>query len=54
VTVPAATPGAAMPRAQLADPQHWWPFYERAYQHDLAVRRARATAGKHSTGPWPG
>ena len=35
----------AMPRTQLAEPQFWWPFYDRAYHLDLAARRTRAAAG---------
>jgi hypothetical protein len=40
-----------LPRAQLAEPQCWWPFYYRAYQLDLAVRRTRAAAGKLDWSP---
>jgi hypothetical protein len=43
-------PNGALPRTQPAEPQCWWPFYDRAYHIDLAMRRARAAAGG-STGP---
>ena len=43
----------ALPRTQLAEPQCWWPFYDRAYHLDLALRRARAPRAS-STGPRPG
>jgi len=52
VTVPTSGSGA-MPRQQLADPQCWWPFYARAYEHDLAVRRTRAAAGQLNWCPMP-
>jgi len=35
-----------LPRSQLAEPTCWWPFYGRAFHLDLALRRARATAGE--------
>jgi hypothetical protein len=35
----------ALPRTELAEPTCWWPFYDRAYHLDLAVRRARAATG---------
>jgi hypothetical protein len=52
VTVPTSGNGA-MPRQQLADPQCWWPFYARAYEHDLAMRRTRAAAGQLNWRPMP-
>ena len=41
----------ALPRAQLAEPRCWWPFYDRAFHLDLAVRRARAAAGEFDWSP---
>ena len=41
----------ALPRTQLAEPQCWWPFYDRAYHLDLAVRRTRAAAGPLNWSP---
>jgi hypothetical protein len=38
-------------RAQLAAPECWWPFYDRAYHLDLAMRRARAAAGEFDWSP---
>jgi hypothetical protein len=44
-------PNGALPRTQLAEPRCWWPFYDRAYHLDLAVRRARVAAGELSWSP---
>jgi hypothetical protein len=41
----------AVPRAQLAEPTCWWPFYNRAFHLDLALRRARAAAGELDWSP---
>ena len=38
-------------RSQLAAPECWWPFYDRAYHLDLARRRARAAAGEFDWSP---
>ena len=48
-----AAKNGALPRTQLAEPPHWWPFYDRAFHLDLALRRARAAAGEPTTGPPP-
>ena len=42
-----------LPRTQLAEPQCWWPFYDRAFHLDLALRRARAAAGELDWSPVP-
>ena len=41
----------ALPRAQLAEPRRWWPFYDRAFHLDLEGRRARAAAGELDWSP---
>jgi hypothetical protein len=41
----------ALPRSQLAEPPCWWPFYDRAFHLDLAIRRARAAAGELDWSP---
>jgi len=41
----------ALPRAQLAGPRRWWPFYDRAFHLDLGGRRARAAAGELDWSP---
>ena len=41
-----AAQNGVLPRMQLAEPTCWWPFYDRAFHLDLALRRARATAGE--------
>jgi hypothetical protein len=46
-----AVQNGALPRAELAEPQCWWPFYDRAFHLDLAVRRARAAAGELDWSP---
>ena len=43
----------ALPRTQLAEPQYWWPFYDRAYHADLAMRRTRTAAGVFDWSPVP-
>jgi hypothetical protein len=40
-----AAQNGVLPRTQLAEPRCWWPFYDRAFHLDLALRRARAAAG---------
>ncbi|MDN5933010.1 MAG: hypothetical protein L0I24_18415, partial [Pseudonocardia sp.] len=47
------TPGGVAQRAQLALPQHWWPFYQQAYHHDLAFRRERTARGDLNWTPAP-
>ena len=46
-----AAQNGALPRTQLAEPPCWWPFYDRAFHLDLAVRRARAAAGELNWSP---
>ena len=41
-----AAQNGVLPRTQLAEPACWWPFYDRAFHLDLALRRARAAAGE--------
>ena len=48
-----AAPNGALPRTQLAEPTCWWPFYDRAFHLDLALRRARAAAGELNWSPLP-
>jgi hypothetical protein len=43
----------ALPRMQLAEPQYWWPFYDRAYRTDLAMRRTRTASGEFDWSPVP-
>lgn len=50
--VPPPADGSSLPRAQLAHPQHWWPFYTHAYHADLAERRT-ADEGQNWTPPPP-
>jgi len=40
-----------LPRTEPADPDCWWPFYDRAYHLDLAVRRTRDAAGSLDWSP---
>jgi hypothetical protein len=47
------SPNGMLPRCQLAEPRCWWPFYDRAYRLDLAIRRARAAAGELNWSPVP-
>ena len=49
--VEAAAQNGTLPRTQLAEPQAWWPFYDRAFHLDLALRRARAAAGEFDWSP---
>ena len=51
--VEAAAQNGTLPRTQLAEPQSWWPFYDRAFHLDLALRRARAAAGEFDWSPCP-
>lgn len=57
LTVPAPEPHAGqpapLPRAQLAMPEHWWPFYAHAYQADLARRAARVADTGRTWTPAP-
>jgi len=46
-----AAQNRVMPRTQLAEPPCWWPFYDRAFHLDLALRRARAAAGELDWSP---
>ena len=46
-----AAQNGALPRTQLAEPTCWWPFYDRAFHLDLALRRARAAAGELDWSP---
>ena len=48
-----AAQNGALPRTQLAEPPCWWPFYDRAFHVDLALRRTRATAGELDWSPVP-
>jgi len=48
-----AAQNGALPRTQLAVPPCWWPFYDRAFHVDLALRRTRATAGELDWSPVP-
>jgi hypothetical protein len=48
-----AAQNGALPRTQLAEPTCWWPFYDRAFHVDLALRRTRATAGELDWSPVP-
>jgi hypothetical protein len=43
----------ALPRSQLAEPPCWWPFYDRAFHLDLAIRRAGAAVGELNWSPVP-
>jgi hypothetical protein len=59
-TTPAAAPAAGTPRPletpplrQLAEPRHWWPFYQRAFHADLARRTEEAAAPEPSWTPEP-
>lgn len=45
--------GGVAQRAQLALPQHWWPFYQQAYYDDLALRRERTAGGQLNWTPAP-
>jgi hypothetical protein len=46
-----AAQNGALPRTQLAEPPCWWPFYDRAYHLDLALRRAHAAASELNWSP---
>jgi hypothetical protein len=46
-----AAQNGVLPRTQLAEPTCWWPFYDRAFHLDLAVRRARAALGELGWSP---
>lgn len=49
----ATPPNGVAQRAQLALPQHWWPFYQQAYYDDLAFRRERTARGQLNWTPPP-
>ncbi|MEK6440628.1 hypothetical protein [Pseudonocardia sp. T1-2H] len=38
-------------RRQLAEPRHWWGFYEQAVQEDLQWRRTREQQTSTATPP---
>ena len=42
---------APLSRTQLAEPSCWWPFYDRAYHFDLAIRQSRVAAGEFEWSP---
>lgn len=42
---------APLSRSQQTEPRCWWPFYERAYELDLAMRRERAGEGQLDWAP---